>query len=321
MLATLEILEDDSDWSKAVEARGLLQQIKCFEFVLSLIVFDKVLSTSRGLSDTLQSVNINIAKAAELASATTKTLEEYRSDDYWKKVYAYAVIVSKHHNVDVELRKKSKRQSRLPGRLDDGLVCTPVGHRTSSGGVVNNCSDSTSEHLKITLFYPMLDAFILELNKQFSFENIQIMQAIQACNPKSDNFLNSDKLVGIAQKYNIDTETMNEETTLAKVALKDKAMENIDDVLRELAPLKLAFPALIKIVQIAITIGVTTAKCERCFSALKLIKTYHRSTMNESRLNDIAILSIERDLAKELDLNVVVNNFSSAEKNHRIALY
>ena len=80
LLVTLEILEDDSDRSKAMEARG-----KCFEFVLSLIVFDKVLSTSRGLSDTLQSVNINLAKAAELASATTKTLEEYRSNDYWKK--------------------------------------------------------------------------------------------------------------------------------------------------------------------------------------------------------------------------------------------
>ena len=94
---------------------------------------------------------------------------------------------------------------------------------------------------------------------------------------------------------------MKEETTVAKFALKDKTMENIDDVLRELAPLKLAFPSLIKNVLIAITIGVITAKCERYFSALKLIKTYHCSTMDESRLNDIAILSIGKDLAKELD--------------------
>jgi len=43
--------------------------------------------------------------------------------------------------------------------------------------------------------------------------------------------------------------------------------------------------------------------------------------MNEIRLNDIAILSIERDLSKELDLNLVVQNFASVEKNCRIALY
>ena len=74
---------------------------------------------------------------------------------------------------------------------------------------------------------------------------------------------------------------MKEETSLAKVALKDKTMESIDNVLFELAPLKLTFPSLIKIIQIAITVGVTTAKCEHCFSALILIKTYHHSTTYE----------------------------------------
>ena len=117
----------------------------------------------------------------------------------------------------------------------------------------------------------MLDAFISELQKRFSFGNIQIMQAIQACNPKSDDFLQSGKLLGIADKYSIDAEAVKEEATLAKATLCDKNMDNICDVLCELAPLKLAFPSLIKIVQIAVTIGVTTAKCEWCFSAMKLI--------------------------------------------------
>ena len=43
--------------------------------------------------------------------------------------------------------------------------------------------------------------------------------------------------------------------------------------------------------------------------------------MNESQLNDIPIPSIKKDRAKELDLNMVVNNLSCAEKNHRIAIY
>ena len=53
------------------------------------------------------------------------------------------------------------------------------------------------------------------------------------------------------------------------------------------------------------TIEVTSAKCERCFSALKIIKTHRQSTMNdEDRLNDIAILSIEKDLSNQLDLDI-----------------
>ena len=97
---------------------------------------------------------------------------------------------------------------------------------------------------------------------------------------------------------------------MAKATLCDKAMDNICDVLCELTPLKLAFKNLITVVQIAMTIGITSAKCERCFSALKIIKTHRRSTMNdEDRLNDIAILSIEKDLSNQLDLDI----YSSAK--------
>ena len=54
VLATLEEI-DDNDRAKPMEAMGLLLQIKCFKFVLSLVVFDRLLSCSKGLSDVLQS--------------------------------------------------------------------------------------------------------------------------------------------------------------------------------------------------------------------------------------------------------------------------
>jgi len=86
----------------------------------------------------------------------------------------------------------------------------------------------------------------------------------------------------------------------------------------ELAPLKLAFPTVVKLLQIAMTVCVSTAKCERSFSALKRIKTYLRSSMSKQRLTDMAILSIERDFADSLILSSVVDVF--ARKSRRIAL-
>ena len=51
-----------------------------------------------------------------------------------------------------------------------------------------------------------------------------------------------------------------------------------------------------------LTLPVTVATCERSFSKLKLVKNYLRSTMSEERLSDLAMLSIENERAKKLDI-------------------
>ena len=69
-------------------------------------------------------------------------------------------------------------------------------------------------------------------------------------------------------------------------------IQEISDVIIELAPLKAAFPVLVRVLQISMTISVSSAKCERSFSTLKRIKTYLRSSMSEQRLTDLAELSL-----------------------------
>ena len=121
------------------------------------------------------------------------------------------------------------------------------------------------------------------------------MRTIQACSPMSEKFLYPSALQPLIELYDIDKESIHMEAKLAKKTLGQKDnLEHISDVFKSLIPLKDAFPELVKLVKIAMTIAVNTAHCERSFSALKRIKTYLRSTMCEQRLTDLAILSIER---------------------------
>lgn len=76
------------------------------------------------------------------------------------------------------------------------------------------------------------------------------------------------------------------ESPLARASLRRKNMEVLGDVLRELAPLKAAFPCLIKLVQIALTLVVSSATCQHSFSALERIRP---TLLNyDRRLNDLA---------------------------------
>ena len=63
------------------------------------------------------------------------------------------------------------------------------------------------------------------------------------------------------------------------------------------------------LVKVALTIPVTSATAERSFSILKRIKTYMRATMGQERLTHLAVLSVERELSKNLDLDLVIDRF------------
>jgi hypothetical protein len=65
-------------------------------------------------------------------------------------------------------------------------------------------------------------------------------------------------------------------------------------------------PELFKFLSVVVTIPVTSASVERSFSTLKSIKTYVRNTMDQGRLRNLSIISINKDFVKALSED---NNF------------
>ena len=70
------------------------------------------------------------------------------------------------------------------------------------------------------------------------------------------------------------------------------------------------YPTLSTLYHIFLTLPISSAGAERSFSRLKLIKSYLRSTMTEERLSGLALLSIERKFATELDYDKVMDYFA-----------
>ena len=90
--------------------------------------------------------------------------------------------------------------------------------------------------------------------------------------------------------------------------------ERLSYLLKEIASIADTFVGIYVALKIMATIPVTTCECERSISKLGLLKTSLRNTMEQDRLNGLALLTIHRDM--ELDEDKIVKIF--ARKNRKL---
>ena len=80
------------------------------------------------------------------------------------------------------------------------------------------------------------------------------------------------------------------------------------------------YPNIYIALRIILTVPVTIASGERSFSALKLIKSYLRSRMGPSRLNGLAIMTIEHELARTINFEDLIDTFAKAKARKKLFL-
>ena len=68
------------------------------------------------------------------------------------------------------------------------------------------------------------------------------------------------------------------------------------------------------LLKLFLTLPVTSASAERSFSKLKLIKTFIRSSMGQTRVRGLSVLSIEGERASTIDHNDVIKQVANAKK-------
>ena len=259
IVATLDHITEDTDKTKAVEAAGLLHQVHSFKFLTCLIIFQRIMSITKSLSDQLQSRTADSVYAAGLVASTTHTLRDFRSDSVWGHTYKYICDVASLNNIEEGMiDRSSQRRRKQPRRLEDFITLESTGSRDPL---------SCSQSIKLNIYFPVLDHFLSELDRRFSTSNLDLMKSLDACNPLSSQFLDSVLLSSLASKYNVNHEFLSNETLLAKRALQEneKEAESVLEVYHQLLQLQTAFPTLTKIFKIALTIVVSTAQCERSF--------------------------------------------------------
>jgi hypothetical protein len=317
MLPLLHALEELSEGSnhRSIEARGLLHQVDCFQFLLSLILFERIFSITNNLSTLLQSENISYMAAASSIRATITTISDMRSEKEWSEIWDRAVSMAEKCNITVTPLRNPRRSCRLPRDLEAFIVDSSVGTGSST----------SNDEYRCNVYYATIDVIIQEMNDRFSELNLSLLQSLEALTANSDSFLDLSILKPFLNHYNISENAIKSEVSTAKIFLQEQNHPNsssLHEVYQQLSKVPQCFPTVVKCYQIAMTIGVSSASAERSFSSLKKVKNYLRSTMTQERLTNLAILYIERELSSKLfdELDELVIKFAEKHKNSKIIL-
>ena len=129
IIATLEDIAEDTDKTKAVKATGLLHHVHTFKFLANLIIFQRIMSITKSLSDQLQSKTNDLIYATGLVSSTTDTLRDFRSDSTWEHTYKYICDVAALNNIEEVMIDRHQRRRKQPRRLQDCITFDSTGNR------------------------------------------------------------------------------------------------------------------------------------------------------------------------------------------------
>lgn len=252
---------------------------------------------------------MDFCQAQYLVKSVIAKIANLRDEHAFSLIYTQITSFCREHHIDLSSTPRPRRIKTVSSRFKDAFVTSTIGQRDS----LNNESN-----YRINLFYPIIDAALIELNDRFSAHNMEILISMSALCPDSENFLQSEILKPFAVEMKADFSLLCNEIEVVKFMLKDSKLENIVDLYYQLLPMKQAFPTIMFLIIIAMTIPVSSTTCERSFSKMKLIKTATRNSMSDNRLNDLCVLAVERDSA--IDFEKVMDDFADLHKNSRILL-
>ena len=252
--AVLKLLQDlslEKQGERSVLARGLLSQID-LQFLGLLVTFCEVLGDAKCLSDMLQSRTLNLARAVDLVQSLRSTFHDYRSDDYFSKLWKEVEELAQQCEIGVQAHKK--RQRKISSKFLDSLMMSSVGQRHWN-----------EEDFPRSLFFQVIDCLIGELDRRFSGKNCEIMHGVQSLNPNSATFLNDEPLFAYAQTFESDISDLRHEVHQTKRLLDRRMKKGLDkpasvlEFLVFLEPYKEVFHELFRLCKIAIVTPVSTA--------------------------------------------------------------
>lgn len=304
LLLALEEINTTGRDEYAMKAGGFVRQLQLFSTFFGLKLCMVIFAPTEQLSRTLQSKDITVQEARQAALVTEKFLRRQRTDSIFEDFYK--VIVKESQNLTEEPVLPRKR--KLPRRIDDGAA---------------SHNPSTAADMYRQKYFESLDVVCEEINRRFDQKDLKVAIDIECLVLDAANGIAKNIPESIKSTYgnDIDMNRLSLHLQMLPDAVKQygastshikkvTSVRTLCDVLN-FGGIKQLLSQVHILLQIFLTIPVTTATSERTFSALRRLKTYLRSTMSQDRLNHMLLLYCHKTRTDAIDLSRIASSFVS----------
>ncbi|XP_055302581.1 uncharacterized protein LOC129568556 [Sitodiplosis mosellana] len=198
-------------------------------------------------------------------------------------------------------RQLEKQAAALANSQDISRFMT----RERSSDSIPDVDEEENQHDEISVIWQLF-SFL------YDFENYET-------NRNNGSLQESCKKLEIALthdgKSDIDGDDLFVELSLVSTLVKQDNINHAIDILNSIQKRKMEnlVPNAAIALRILLTIPVSVATGERSFSRLKLTKTYLRNAIGQDRLNHLAIISIESDVANSIQYDDVIEEFATSK--------
>ncbi|XP_019260835.1 PREDICTED: uncharacterized protein LOC109238807 [Nicotiana attenuata] len=291
---------EGSEANDRLQAEAFLSKINSFEFVFMLHLMLKVLLMSNKLSKALQKKEQDIVNAMIFLDLTKERLQQMREEGWKSLMYEVSLFCAKH---DI-----------LVPNMEEFYISGKSKRRPSSV--------TYSHHLRVELFYTVIDLQLQDLNSRIDVVSGNLLLGMASLNP-ANSFANFDKerIMTLTKYY---TDEFGElklrdlshqlDTFILHMKHGDPRfsdLKGIGDLEKALVEANLVETYLLVylLVKLTLFLPVATATVERAFSSMKYIKDELRSSIGDAFLNDCLGCYFEKEVFENVSNDAIIDRF------------
>lgn len=295
-----EIHDSDKFDTNARHEAGCISDKIDYTFICCVCVWYDILFQINIASKSLQSIKSNVQTAMLSLQSVMTFLDDYAINGFEKVIreageIADRIGIEKVHT-NQEKRPSTQRYLASDEQFKDDFLLF----------IIEVATNSVTERFETLKKHDDLFSFL------YKFENYDE-------NRINGNLLKSCQSLENALSHNgvsdIDSNDLFCEFPVVSTLVRSNNLTMALDILNAIQKINIEnlVPNFVIALRIFLTTPVTVAQGERSFSKLKLIKNYLRNSMSQNRLNGLAIISIENEVANTINYEDVIETFAETK--------